>query len=226
VRRGFGRPAEPPTVKVKICGATRVADALAIAAAGADYLGLNLWPGSKRYLPPPDAEALAQAVRSAAPGLALVGVFVNAGFAEIAAATKALGLVAVQLHGDEDPDACARVAAVTGAAVWKAIAVREHADVAAEALARWPVDAVLLDAPSAGRGGAGVGFDHALARVAVVENPRARVVLAGGLAPETVAAAVAAVGPWAVDVASGVEAHPGIKDHARVAAFVAAARSV
>jgi phosphoribosylanthranilate isomerase len=208
--------------KVKVCGVTLAADAVAVAAAGADYLGLNLWPGSKRHVSLAHATTMAQLLHASAPELGLVGLFVDAAVGEIAIAATALGLAAIQLHGDETPADCAAVAAATGVAVWKAIAVAGPEDVAE--LERWPVDAVLLDAPSAGRGGSGQRFDWALARRAVVEHPGRKLVLAGGLTPATVAAAVAQVSPWAVDVASGVELQPGIKDHVQVRAFVAAAR--
>jgi phosphoribosylanthranilate isomerase len=106
--------------------------------------------------------------------------------------------------------------------VWLAIAVTGARDV--DALHVYPVDAILLDAPTPQRGGAGASFDHAIAAAARRKHPARRLVLAGGLAPDTVVAAIAAAAqPWCVDVASGVEAAPGIKDAAKVAAFIAAA---
>ena len=210
-------------MKVKICGVTLPEDAQAIAAAGADYLGLNLWAGSRRHVAVDHAMRLAAAAREAgAPGFGIVGVFVDAEPIAIAAAATAIGLDAIQLHGDETRATCEAIAAATGVPVWKAVAVRDAADV--EGLDAWPVDALLLDAPSPGKGGAGVRFDWTLARRAVEANPARRIVLAGGLTPEVVGDAVAQVQPWAVDVASGVESSPGVKDHDRVRAFIAAAR--
>jgi len=211
-----------PATKVKICGITIAADALVVAASGADYLGLNLWPGSQRYVPLPHAVELAEALHARVPELGLVGLFVDARVEDIVSVAAALGLAAIQLHGDEPPATCERIASATGLPVWKAVAVATAADV--DDLGRWPVDAILLDSVSAGRGGSGVAFDWALARRAVEAHPARRIVLAGGLTAATVAGAVAQVTPWAVDVASGVEATPGIKDHAKVRAFVAAAR--
>jgi phosphoribosylanthranilate isomerase len=207
--------------RVKICGVTIAADALAVSACGADYLGLNLWPGSKRHVPLAHATRLAALMRST-PHVKLVGLFVNAELADIVAAAEAMRLDVVQLHGDETPHDCAIVATATGARVWKAIGVRTVEDV--EALDRWPVDAIVLDAPSPARGGTGTRCDWGLARRAVSANLGRKIVLAGGLSPDDVTTAISEVGPWGVDVASGVELQPGIKDHAKIKAFVAAAR--
>lgn len=212
--------------RIKICGVTRAEDAAWIAAAGPDFLGLNFWPSSKRYLAPARAGAVAAAARAGGP-TRLVGVFVNAAVAEIAAIARDIGLDVIQLHGDETPDDVRAVALATGRSVWKAIAVAAPADLTG--LAGWPVEAILLDAPAAGRGGAGVVFDWSLARDAQLRDPAGssaiRLVLAGGLGPANVAAAIDALDPWAVDVASGVEAAPGIKDPAKTAAFIAQVRA-
>jgi phosphoribosylanthranilate isomerase len=213
------------TVRVKICGVTLAEDAAATAAAGADMLGLNFWPGSKRRITIEQGVALAAAARGAATGVGLVGVFVDADIRDMVTAVRAVGLDAIQLHGDESAECVAEVATRTGVPVWKAIAVGGAADL--DGLARlepWPVDAVVLDAPSPGRGGSGKTIDWDVARAAVERWSR-RVVLAGGLTPDNVAAAVARVQPWAVDVASGVETSPGVKDPERVRAFVRAARA-
>ncbi|MEO7736459.1 MAG: phosphoribosylanthranilate isomerase [Kofleriaceae bacterium] len=207
--------------KIKICGVIEPDDAARVAATGVDFLGLNFWPRSKRYLAPADAPAIAAAARAAGPAL-LVGVFVNAARAELVAIARDAGLDVIQLHGDEPPDEAAAIAHATGLPVWKAVAVGGAHDV--DALARWTVDAILLDAPAIGRGGSGATFDWRLARDARDRDLTRRLVLAGGLGPHNVATAIAAVAPWAVDVASGVEAAPGRKDAAKVAAFVAAVR--
>ena len=202
--------------RIKICGVTLADDAAAVASAGVDFIGLNFWPKSKRYLAPERAPMIAQIARATG-SAKLVGVFVDATVDDVLAVTARVDLDIIQLHGDETPDECQRIAAAVYRPVWKAIAVRTASDV--ERLDAWPVDAILLDGP---RAGSGVAFDHALARRAAGKP----IVLAGGLTPETVAAAIASVKPWAVDVASGVEAAPGVKDRGKLAALVAAVRSV
>lgn len=208
-------------IKIKICGVTRTEDATMVAAAGVDFVGLNFWPSSKRYLPADRAPAVAQAARSAGP-VSVVGVFVNARIDDIVAIARAVVLDAVQLHGDETPQDAAAVAHQTHCAVWKAVAVGRRSDL--DRLDTWPVDAILLDTPTTGRGGSGRVFDWKLARDARRAYPTRRFVLAGGLSPENVHAAIEAVSPWAVDVASGIECAPGVKDGAKLAAFVAAVR--
>ncbi len=203
-------------VLTKICGITRVEDAALAAGEGADFLGLNFWPRSKRHITVAAAGSLAQAARAAAPSVRLVGLFVDQPEDEIVAAAVALALDVVQLHGDESPAQVAALAA-RGLTVWKAHAVRGAGDLG---LAAWPAAAHLLDAPSAGRGGSGSVFDWAHAAAAVAAGHR--IVLAGGLTPDNVASAVDQVRPFAVDVASGVESAPGKKDPARVQAFLAA----
>lgn len=211
---------QPP--KIKICGVTIAADALAVAAVGADLIGINLWSGSKRYVATPHAVRLVRVIRATKPSIQIAGVFVDATAEAIAATVETVGLDIVQLHGDESPNDCAIIAAATPAKVWKAIAVTSPADLAD--LERWPVDAIVVDSPSVGRGGSGKTFDWAIARDAVAARRDRRLVLAGGLTPDNVAGAIAQVTPWAVDVASGVELQPGIKDHAKLRAFVDAAR--
>ena len=207
--------------RIKVCGVTLPDDAARVAAAGVDFLGLNFWPRSKRHVAPERAPILAAAARGAGP-IRIVGVFVDASLDDIRAVMARVELDAIQLHGDEPPDTCRRIAQATYRPVWKAIPVASARDI--EHLDVWPADAILLDAPTPGRGGAGARFDHALAREARERHPALNLVLAGGLTPESVADAIALVDPWAVDVASGIEAAPGIKDPARLAAFVAAVR--
>jgi len=207
--------------KIKICGVTRPDDATLIATAGVDFIGLNFWPGSKRYLTIERAQAVAAAVRAAG-AAQLVGVFVNAELEDIAAITREVALDVLQLHGDETREDVLAVARSTGRAVWKAIAVGRPSDL--DRLDVWPVDAILLDAPTANRGGAGKVFDWSLVRNARRAYPARRFVLAGGLNPHNVGTAISEVAPWTVDVASGVESAPGIKDAAKVAAFIAEVR--
>ena len=208
--------------RIKICGVTLPDDAARVAAAGVDFIGLNFWPRSKRYLVPERAPLIAAAARgSGTPKL--VGVFVDPDPDEVLEIAKNVDLDIIQLHGDESADTCKRISLAVYRPVWKAVAVSSVRDI--EHLDAFPVEAVLLDAPTPGRGGAGARFDHNLARQARERHPRINVVLAGGLTAETVASAIAIVEPWAVDVASGVEAAPGIKDPAKLTAFVSAVRA-
>jgi phosphoribosylanthranilate isomerase len=204
--------------RVKICGVTLADDAAAVASAGVDFIGLNFWPKSKRYLAPERAPMIAAIARSCG-SAKLVGVFVDASVADVLAVTSRVDLDIIQLHGSETPQACAQIASAVYRPIWKAIAVSSLSSI--ERLDAWPVDAILLDSAAPMRGGSGVPFDHGIAQMASGKP----IVLAGGLSPETVAAAIARVKPFAVDVASGVEAAPGVKDRAKVAAFVAAVRS-
>jgi phosphoribosylanthranilate isomerase len=200
-------------VRVKICGVRAVDDARAAVAAGADMLGLNFHPPSPRHVTLVEARAIADAV----PGTVLVGVFVDAPRAAVEDAAAAVGLGALQFHGDEPPEYC------TGWA-WrtiKALRVRPDLDLAALA-ARYPTDYLLLDGHRPGMaGGTGVTFDPGLARAL----PAGRLFVAGGLRPETVAEVVRALRPYAVDVASGVEDRPGRKDHAKVEEFIRRAKA-
>jgi len=208
---------------VKVCGVTIAADAIAAATWGARFLGINLWPGSARYVPLSGAAPLVAAIRAVVPDVSVVGVFVDAQPETIAEAVRTIGLDVVQLHGAEPPADCSTVATLTGVRVWKAVQVRGSSDT--HDLGRWPVDAILLDAPSPGRGGSGTRFDWTLARAAVLAHPSHRILLAGGLTPENVGAAIGAVAPWAVDVASGVEREPGVKDLVKLRAFLSAAQA-
>lgn len=205
--------------RIKICGITRPEDGEHAVEAGAWAIGINFWPGSPRAVALDLAAEIAGPLRRRAE---LVGVFVNATLDEVVATADVVGLTWVQLHGDEGPSFCEAVARRAGVKVMKAARVRAKADVQAVDAFR-SVDAHLLDAYRAGEpGGTGETFDWALARGRRSAVP---LVLAGGLVPENVGAAIAATSPWAVDVASGVEASPGVKDPERVEAFVAAVRA-
>ena len=204
-------------MRIKFCGITRPDDAREAARLGAWAIGLNHWePGARRCDPAVAVEIGAEFRRQ----LEVVGVFVNAKLDEIASAVEDEGLTMVQLHGYEGAAFCREVARRTGCPVIKAMRVRSGADVrAAEA---FRTDYHLLDAhqPTA-PGGTGESFDWDL-----LAGRRSKVplILAGGLRPDNVAAGIAAAGPFAVDVASGVESAPGIKDHALMAAFADRAR--
>jgi phosphoribosylanthranilate isomerase len=197
---------------VKICGVTTVDDALACVDAGADALCFNFWPRSKRYLTVAAAAAIA---RRLPPTVRTVGVFVDPAEAEVDAAFAAGAIDLAQLHGDEPPAFCRRFA---GRYI-KALRLRDTASL--ERLGDYDCDLVLVDADTPGYGGSGQRADVELARQAAA---RRRVILAGGLTPDNVEAAVATVRPYGVDVAGGVEREPGVKDWIKVAAFVAAAK--
>lgn len=194
---------------IKICGVTTTEDAKAAADLGADAVGLNFWAGSPRRVDVARAVQIAEALGGAA---MLVGLFVDAPDEEIEAVRAAVPLDVLQLHGQETPAACARWGP-TG--YWKA--VRSLPELGAYSCTTYVLDAAVAGVP----GGTGVPVVPALAAEAV---RRARVILAGGLAPENVGAVVRALRPFGVDVASGVERSPGVKDLARIDAFVRAAR--
>ncbi|HEY2900316.1 MAG TPA: phosphoribosylanthranilate isomerase [Polyangia bacterium] len=201
---------------IKICGVTTPADAALVARAGAGAIGVNLWPGSKRFV---GDHATARAVLAAIPADVLkVGVFVNAAPDEVRRAVDDLGLDRAQLHGDET---AAAFADLDPARLIRAVRVRDAASFADAH--EWKTRAAvhLYDAFVDGFGGGGQPAPWGL-----IFGQGARPFwLAGGLTPENVAAAIAATAPDGVDVASGVESAPGRKDPARVAAFVAAARA-
>lgn len=201
-------------LRIKICGITRAADAEACVAAGADMLGLNFVPGSPRRVSALAAQAIAAAVRGK---IAIVGVVASEDLEALRRLAAEVGLDRLQLHGDEPPE----LVAALGPLAFKAIRVAGPEDI--ELAARYPGEPILLDAKVEGLLG-GTGHPVPTALVAPLARTRA-VLLAGGLGPENVAAAVRAVRPWGVDVASGVESRPGEKDVAKLAAFVAAARA-
>jgi phosphoribosylanthranilate isomerase len=205
---------------IKICGLTEPAGVAAARAAGADALGFVFFAASPRAVAPARVAELAPEPRALR-----VGLFVDASEAEIAAVLARAPLDVLQLHGAETPGFCAALRARFGLPVIKAIGIAGRADLARLAPYAPVVDRFLLDAappPGATRpGGNAEPFDWALLRGADIPRPW---LLAGGLTPGNVAAAIAATGAPGVDVSSGVEAAKGVKDPARVAAFCAAAR--
>jgi phosphoribosylanthranilate isomerase len=205
-------------VHAKICGITRLEDAELATELGAWALGFILWRRSPRAADPAIAAGIALALRRR---VELVGVFVNASLDQVAHAAEALHLSHIQLHGDEGPAFCAEAGRRTGAKVIKAIRVANASDF--QDLERFHTDFHLLDTAARGRyGGSGETWDWALASKRARKVP---VILSGGLTAENVAAGVQAVDPYAVDVASGVEASPGVKDPDKLAAFMAAVPS-
>jgi len=192
-------------VKVKVCGVTDPANALAVAEMGADYLGLNFYPGSPRFVGLERALEIADAVRGRT---RLVGVFVDAPTADVERIAGRVGLDLVQLSGSEGPDA---VAPFTGRAI-KAFRTG-GAPGAAEIAAYGEVWGVLIDAPHDRlHGGTGIAWNYGSLAGEAGELAGHRLFLAGGIGPDNVRRAVASARPWAVDVCSRVESAPGIKD--------------
>jgi phosphoribosylanthranilate isomerase len=205
--------------KVKVCGITRLEDAELAIGHGAWALGFILWPQSKRFVEPAVAAGITRQVRRK---VETVGVFVNQPLDEIAGAVDILGLTHVQLHGDEGPSFCTAVAQRTGAKVIKALRIGHAADIRDSE--RFHTDFHLLDTAKAGAyGGTGETWDWGLLKQRRSKVP---LILSGGLNGDNVAEAIAAVKPWGVDVASGVEASPGVKDPAKLEAFFAAVEAV
>jgi phosphoribosylanthranilate isomerase len=210
-------------MRVKICGLTRIDQAVACADLGVDWIGLNFHPASPRYVQPEDAAAIVAALPAS---VSPVGVFVELPIAQVADFAARIGLKIVQLHGRESPEA---IGLLRPLRVVKAFRLESYAAWArvvdylaqAETLGCRP-DAVLIDAYVPGKpGGTGRTIDSDLLES---RPPLDRLILAGGLTPENVAEHVRRVRPWMVDVASGVESAPGSKDLSKVAAFVQAVR--
>ena len=201
-------------VRVKVCGLTRPQDAIAVEAAGADAVGVIFAAGSRRRV---DVAQAAEVLAPLGPFVARVGVFVSPTTDELLTAVDALRLHAVQLHGDlPGGDDALWGALRRRVAVIRAVSWSPELDLGA--LARSRGDTLLIDGP---RAGSGQPFDWAGARGL---RGLANWVLAGGLEPANVARAIERLAPPAVDVASGVESEPGVKDARRLAAFMAAVR--
>lgn len=204
--------------KIKFCGITRLKDAEAAVSLDAWAIGLIFWPGSPRRCPMPAANEIAAAAKRR---VEVVGVFVNATLGQVARTAEEVGLTMLQFHGEEGPSFCAEAARRTGCKVIKATRVRSGADL--QALAAFRTDYHLLDSYVSGRrGGTGKTFAWEIARH---HRQGAPVILSGGLRHENVAEALVAVAPYAVDVASGVEAAPGVKDADLMAQFAEQVRA-
>ena len=203
---------------IKICGITNLDDALAAIAAGADALGFNFYKPSPRYITPQKAREIINQL----PGeLMTVGVFVNEESPEdVRQIATETGVAALQLHGDESPGYCRELA---DRFVIKTLAVSTNFD--SQMVHAYQTEAIMLDTKdNALRGGTGRQFDWSIAKQ--VNQLGRKLFLAGGLSPENIAEAIETVRPYAVDACSALEDKPGIKNHARLRAFVAAARSV
>lgn len=201
-------------IRVKICGITSMEDASAAFEGGADAVGFIFYRKSPRYITPLAASRI---VAGLGPFITTVGVFVNESPDGIKAAISASGIDCVQLHGEEGPGECIGY----GVDVIKAVRVRDSSDI--ERLRDFPVSAYLLDTYREGmHGGTGEAFDW---EIAVEAKRSGRVILSGGLDPDNVGEAVRSVRPYAVDVSSGVESAPGMKDPDKVLRFIKEARA-
>ncbi len=204
------------SIRVKICGVCTEGDAQQVAASGADEIGANFHPGSKRFV---SMERAAGWLDELSGRVKRVGVTVNLDVEQLMALWAARVLDALQLHGSEPPELCATLLD-KGIPIIKAFALKNRQSL--EEIARYPTEtSILLDAFAPGQhGGTGRLTDWQLARECVVSFPGRDLYLSGGLNPSNVAEAVRQVSPTAVDVASGVESAPGQKNAALVAAFV------
>ena len=201
--------------RVKVCGITRLEDAVAAVFAGVDALGFMFYEPSPRFI---SLDAAAKIIRQLPPFVARVGVFVNADEAAVRRAIEATGIDTLQFHGDEPPEFCA----LFPLTAYKAFRLRDAASL--DDCLRYPGMAWLLDSFVPGQhGGTGAMFNWDLAIEAAKLNPQ--IILAGGLKPENAAEAVRRVRPFALDVSSGVESAPGRKDEAKVRAFIMATKA-
>ena len=202
-------------IKVKICGITNKEDALYAVECGADALGFIFYEKSPRYIAPDNAKTIIAALP---PFVTTVGVFVNKDFNDIRDITLLTGVTVVQLHGDESPSYCNLV---EGKLI-KAIRVKNDSSI--EGLKKYDVDTFLLDSFDKNSfGGSGLTFDWKLAEKA---KQYGKIILAGGLTPDNVEEAVKKVAPYGVDVNSGVEKKPGIKNKNKVKEFIIRSKAV
>jgi phosphoribosylanthranilate isomerase len=204
----------PPRTRIKICGLTREQDVDAAVAAGADALGFVFYPPSPRYV---DFDRAAALMARVPPFVTIVGLFVNARAEEVETALARLPIQLLQFHGDEPDDDCRRF----GRPYLKAARLRSGFDLLNYAASFPGAAGLLLDAFVEGYGGGGEVFDWNL----IPQGLPKPLILSGGLNPANVQDAVARVRPWAVDVSSGVESAKGVKDPAKIAAFVAGVRN-
>jgi len=202
------------TIKIKICGLTRREDILALNGLGIDYAGFIFVSGTPRYL---DLERAAKLTRLVPPGVKRVGVFFDERPAAVGKIASACRLDLLQFHGSESPHYCGQF----GLPYFKTVRVLDRIEI--DRLAAYRPEAFLLDTYSPRKaGGTGEAFDWSLAREAAEGG--LKFILAGGLNPGNIARAIGEAGPWGVDVSSGVESSPGIKDYNKIKAFIREAR--
>lgn len=211
--------------RIKICGLTRPQDVHSAVEAGADAVGFVFYPKSPRFI---DAVAAGRLIAQIPPFVSAVGLFVNATVEEVRAVVAQAPISLLQFHGDETPADCAAIASAVNRPFIRAIRVK--ADMQAADLLKYESDyraastlftGLLLDAFVDSYGGSGKVFDWSL----IPENIAPRVVLSGGLSAQNATDAVLRVRPYAVDISSGVEQDKGIKDAAKICAFIAAVRA-
>ena len=214
----------PNKTRTKICGITRLEDLRAVIDAGANALGFVFYPPSPRYLTP---EAAAPLISAMPPFVTSVGLFVNASLEELQAVIRLAPVQLLQFHGDESAQDCHRLASAVNRPFIRAFRVKPDTSAAdlleceAEYQAASPLfQGLLLDTFVDSFGGSGKVFDWSL----IPKEPAPRVVLSGGLSVQNATDAVVGVRPFAVDISSGVEQSKGVKDAAKVQAFVQAVR--
>lgn len=213
-------------LKIKICGLRTIETVQAAVASGADFIGLVFYPKSPRYITPEAATELVAAIKNLPRQPQLVGLFVNAPLSELEEAAKLYSLDFLQLSGDETPadvQAATRIRPVFKSLRLPAATTLEAGLALAAPYANLPCTTLLLDTASKGLyGGTGETGDWTLAAGLAKHYP---LLLAGGLSPENVNLAVKMVQPWGIDVSSGVESAPGLKDIVKIEQFCQNARS-
>ncbi len=216
----FGQETTPDRLRIKICGITNTDDAIAAQEFGADAIGLNCFRGSKRYV---DLQRAGDWIAALPSPLIKVAIVVNASFDDALAISSLPFITALQLHGQETAEICTRLAAA-GVRFGKAVAVSAETSLL-DAL-EFSTDTIVLDSMANGAfGGTGEPFPWEIARQFVQAQPSIRAILAGGLNPENVAAAVRQVRPFGVDVTTGVESAPGRKNRRALKRFIDTARA-
>lgn len=202
--------------RIKFCGLVRTADVDDAVALGVDAVGFVFYPKSPRLVSPDDAAGLRRRLPSF---VSAVGLFVDEPAPSVARVASRVGLDVVQLHGDESPEAAHAIGAASGLPWWRAIRMRPETDLLTSARSFGAAECLVLDAFSEGYGGSGRTFDWSW----IPPGLPARIVLSGGLDEASVADAIGRVGPFAVDVSSGIQGRdPRTKDRARMERFVAA----
>ena len=197
------------TTRIKICGITRVQDVEPCARYGADAIGLVFYPPSPRFV---SLERANEIIRATPPFLSVIGLFVNPNVKEVNKIIKNVPLCALQFHGDESSEFCGKFSLP----YIKAARVKPGLDLPNYAKKYFTAQGILLDADTDGYGGGGKVFDWTL----IPSRLPLPIILSGGLNADNVATAIRRIHPWAVDVSSGVESAKGIKDSAKIAAFI------